>query len=174
MMLNQLPTNTPITEILEFIEQKSPRHGSRDRCVFSLRLKLRIRDTANLTVSSVVNLDGSIRRFIHSSDGKRFDLDSTNQAELTRYLLTRYKIKSLEDLPAECFSDPLFSTQKRPAFNPNTLAQHFSQLDKLVHQRFPASGRGRSDQNRSISSDMTSASRKVSLTDLITSLVRPE
>jgi hypothetical protein len=139
MMLNQLPTNTPITEILEFIEQKSPRHGSRDRCVFSLRLKLRIRDTANLTVSSVVNLDGSIRRFIHSPDGKRFDLDSTNQAELNRYLLTRYKIKSLEDLPAECFSDSLFSTQKRHAFSPNTLAQHYSALDAALRDRFQLS-----------------------------------
>ncbi|OYU10116.1 MAG: hypothetical protein CFE38_19120 [Comamonadaceae bacterium PBBC1] len=139
MMLNKLPTNTSITEILEFIEQKSPRHGNRDRCVFSLRLSLRIRDTASLTVSSVVNLDGSIRRFIQSSDGKRFDLDSSTQTELTRYLLTRYKIKSLEDLPAECFSDPLFSTQKRHAFSPNTLAQHYSALDAALKEQFQLS-----------------------------------
>lgn len=137
-MLNKLPPNTPIIDIFEFLEQKSTRHGSRDRCIFSLRLKLRIRDTASLTVSSVLNLDASIRRFIQAPDGKKFDLDSTTQAELTRYLLNRYKIKSLEELPAQCFSDPLFSTQKRHHFTPNTLAQHYSALDAVLKERFRA------------------------------------
>jgi hypothetical protein len=83
------------------------------------------------------------------------------QAEVRRYLIARFDIKgeSLEPLLALDLDVALFPTQKRCQFSPNTLAQHFSHLDKQIHQRFPASGRGRSVQNRSVSSAMTAPAK---------------
>jgi len=42
-------------------------------------------------------------------------------------------------ITAEEGSDPLFSTQKRHHFTPNTLAQHYSALDAALRDRFQLS-----------------------------------
>jgi hypothetical protein len=171
MMLNKLPVNTPFPSILSYLDT-SGKWGARNRALFALRQQLRIKDIALLSVSSVVNLDASIRRFVVAADGHRFELSEEVQAEVRRYLIARFEIKheTLEPLLALDLNVPLFPTQKRCQFSPNTLAQHFSHLDKQIHQRFPASGRGRKVQNRSVSSAMTAPARKSPLTRLMASL----
>lgn len=172
MMLNKLPVNTPLPSILTYLDT-SGKWGARNRALFALRQQLRIKDIALLSVSSVVNLDASIRRFVEAADGHRFELSEEVQAEVHRYLLARFKIKdeTLEPLLALDLDVPLFPTQKRCQFSPNTLAQHFSYLDKQIHQRFPASGRPRSVQNRSVSSSLTAPAKLSQLTRLISSFV---
>lgn len=137
MMLNKMPSNTPLPKILAFIENKSARHGKRDRCLYAVRQQLRLSDIAHLSVASVVNLDASIRRFVIADDGRRFDLSVTTQAELKRYIKRRFSLKSLEDLTPEQAALPLFTTQKKPHFSPNTIAQHLSYLDRAVRECFP-------------------------------------
>jgi len=136
MMLNQLPQNAPMSDVLAFIENKSERHGKRDRCLYVVRQQLRLADIANFSVSSVVNLDASIRRFITANDGKRFDLSVATQAELKRYIQKRFGLKSLEDLTPEQAALSLFPTQKSAMFTPNTIAQHLSYLDRAVRESF--------------------------------------
>jgi hypothetical protein len=143
MMLNKFPANTSLHSILDYLET-SPKWGARNRALFAVRQQLRIKDIAHMTISSVVNLDASIRRFVVAFDGKRFDLSAETQAELKRYIQSRFGIKSLDELAPQQAALPLFVTQKKPHFSPNTLAQHFSYLDRFIHERFQATGSGRS------------------------------
>ena len=143
MMLNKFPANTSLQSILNFLDT-SAKWGARNRALFAVRQQLRIKDIAVMSVSSVVNLDASVRRFVVASDGIRFDLSATTQAELKRYIQIRFGINSLEELTPTQTSLPLFITQKKPHFSANTLAQHFSYLDRAIHDRFQATGSGRS------------------------------
>ena len=97
---------------------------------------LMVTDIAQMSVSSVVNPDASIRRQIVGLDGKKFDMCAITQTELKRYIMSRFNIKSLENLTLEQAAAPLFPTQKKPHFSANTLAQHFSFLDRAIHQHF--------------------------------------
>lgn len=137
MMLKKFPANTSLKSILNYLGT-SAKWGARNRALFAVRQQLRIKDIAQMSISSVVNLDASIRRFVVAADGHRYDLSEEVQSELRHYLLTRFDIKgeTLESLLALDLSLPLFFTQKRCQFSPNTLAQHFSHLDKLIHRRF--------------------------------------
>lgn len=174
MMLNKFPANTSLQSILNFLET-SPKWGARNRALFAVRQYLRIKDISNLLVSDLVNLDMTIRRFFISKDGIRFELSDEVQAEVHRYLIDRFDIEgeSLEPLLALDRNVSMFPTQKRCQFSPNTLAQHFSHLDKRVHQRFQATGRGKSAQNTSVSSAMTAPAKKSPLTRLMASLTGP-
>ncbi|MFM7000204.1 MAG: hypothetical protein ACKOXU_03955, partial [Limnohabitans sp.] len=100
MMLNKIPANTSLQSILTYLDT-STKWGARNRALFAVRQQLRIKDIALLSVSSVVNLDASVRRFVVAPDGKRFDLSTATQAELKRYIQSRFGIKSLEDLTPE-------------------------------------------------------------------------
>ena len=162
MMLNRLPADISMTAILDFIESKSPRHGARDRCLYVIRQQLRLSDIANLSVSSVLNLDASIRKFIVGPDGKKFSLSAATQSELKRYLQTRFSVKSLEDLTPEQTALPLLPTQKKPTFSPNTLAQHLSYLDRDVRACFEEPQKSY-QQTNDTSHRQTSAPTKKSL-----------
>jgi hypothetical protein len=139
MMLNKLPTNTPLHSILDYLET-SPRWGARNRALFALRQRLRIKDISVLQVSDVLGLHGAVRGHFIAKDGTVFLLDEPLRAELHRYLISRFQpqVDSLKALINTDLDVPLFPTQKRDRFNNNTLAQHFSLLDKDVWQRFTA------------------------------------
>jgi len=143
MMLNKLPSNTPLSNILEFLES-FPRWSARNRCLFALRQVLRIKDISVLRVSDVINQDGTISEcFISGIDGVHFELDDDLRSEIERYLKYLFSVPTSESLKQILESDtdnPLFATQKRACgFSPNTLAQHYSLTDRVIHRHFAAS-----------------------------------
>lgn len=172
MMLNKFPANTSLQSILNYLDT-SAKWGARNRALFAIRQQLRIKDITDLLVSDLLNPDMTICRFFISKEGIKFELSDEVQAEVRRYLIDRFDIEgeSLEPLLALNRNVSLFPTQKRCKFSPNTLAQHFSHLDKRIHQRFKATGRGRSDQNKSVSSAMTAPAKQSALTRLMASFV---
>lgn len=137
MMMNKLPPNTTLNDVLAYLE-KASKWGQRNRTVFAFRQHLRIKDIAGLQVSDVVNPDITIRRFYLSADGIRFELSDQLQAEVRRYLMARFCLAgaSLEPLLGVDLNIALFPTQKSCQFSPNTLAQHFSYLDKDINLEF--------------------------------------
>ncbi len=175
MMLNKLPANTTLQSILNYLDT-STKWGARDRALFAVRQQLRIRDITDMLVSDLLNPDMTIRRFYITKDGIKFELSEEVQAEVRRYLIDRFDIEgeSLEPLLALDRNVSLFPTQKRCHFSPNTLAQHFSHLDKRIHQRFQITGRGNSAQkNTSDFSAMTAPAKQSPLSRLMASLISP-
>lgn len=143
MMMNKLPTNTSLSNILEFLES-FPRWSARNRCLFALRQVIRIKDIAGLRVSDVINQDGTIKQFFISGfDGIRFIFDPDLRFEIERYLKYLFLVsitKSLKQILESDTDVPLFATQKRASgFSPNTLAQHYSLTDRVIHRHFAAS-----------------------------------
>jgi hypothetical protein len=137
MMLNKMPPDISIESVLDHLETKT-KYGTRNRAMFVLRQRLRIRDISELLVSDVLGLDGKIRSCYISADGQVFHLDEHLKAELHRYLVNHFELNgnSLSSLLAVNLNFPLFPTQKRARFSNNTLAQHFSYLDKSIWQCF--------------------------------------
>lgn len=138
MMMNPLPSNTSLSQILKYLGS-SPKWGYRNRALYAVRQSLRIKDIAVMRVQDIINPDTTIRRlFISPIDYTRYELDDVVRAELHRYLITLYDISglTLEPLLLTDLSTPLFSTQKRENFSPNTLAQHYSLLDKKLSLHF--------------------------------------
>jgi hypothetical protein len=143
MMMNKLPSNTPISNILEFLDS-CPRWSERNRCLFALRQALRIKDISVLRVSDVINQDWTISEcFISSIDGVRFQFCPDLRSEIERYLKYLFSVPTSESLKQILESDtniPLFATQKRACgFSPNTLAQHYSLTDRVIQRHFAAS-----------------------------------
>lgn len=171
MMLNKFPANTTLHSILNYLDT-SAKWGARNRALFAVRQQLRIKDITHLLVSDMVNPDMTIRRFFMSKDGIRFELSEEVQTEVRRYLIARFDIEgaTLEPLLALDLDVSLFPTQKRCKFSPNTLAQHFSNMDKHIHQWFQAQGPGRRAQIRSVNSSMTGPAKRSPLTRLMASL----
>lgn len=137
MMLNKMPPNTPLNSILTYLESDE-RWGSRNRALFAVRQQLRIKDIANLKVIDLLNFDGSIRHIYLGSDGVYFTLDAEVRSEFERYLKDRFALpeNALCRLLGIDLRVPVFPTQKRKQFSPNTLAQHFSALDKAISHHF--------------------------------------
>jgi hypothetical protein len=138
MMLNKLPEHAHLSSVLVFLEM-SGRWGARNRALFAVRQHLRIKDICWMLVSDVVNPDASIRNYFVSREGRVFALADEVREEIRRYLMIRFP-RSVE---AGRFAildlrQSLFPTQKRCGFSPNTLAQHFSHLDRLVVTGFQA------------------------------------
>ena len=97
-----------------------------------------------LLVSDVINQDGTISEcFISSIDGARFQFDPDLRSEIERYLRFLFSVPTSESLIQIFESDTdisLFTTQKRACgFSPNTLAQHYSLTDRVIHRHFAAS-----------------------------------
>jgi hypothetical protein len=143
MMMNKLPSNTPISNILEFLDSFS-RWSARNRCLFAMRQVLRIKDISVLRVSDVINQSGTIKLyFVSSIDGVRFQFDPDLRSEIERYLKYLFSVPTSESLKQILDSDtdiPLFATQKRACgFSPNTLAQHYSLTDRVIHRHFASS-----------------------------------
>jgi hypothetical protein len=86
----------------------------------------------------VLGLDGKIRSCYIADDGQVFFINEHLRAEMHRYLVFRFKLSgnSLRPLLSQRLDEPLFRTQKSKHFSANTLAQHFSLLDKSLWQRF--------------------------------------
>jgi hypothetical protein len=63
-------------------------------------------------------------------------LNSSVQAELRRYLLARFQITELDQLPLNAISDVAFpnSKSKVRGFSPGTLARLFSVTDKQIRE----------------------------------------
>jgi integrase/recombinase XerD len=139
MMLNKMPANTSLHSILDYLET-STKWGARNRALFALRQRLRIKDISALQVSDVLGLHGAVRGHYIAKDGTAYLLDEALRAELNRYLISRFQPQgnSLKSLINTDLDVPLFPTQKRERFSNNTLAQHFCLLDKDVWQRFAA------------------------------------
>lgn len=139
MMLNKMPANTSLQSILDYLGT-STKWGARNRAQFALRQQLRIKDISALQVSDVLGLHGVVRSHYIAKDGTAYLLDESLRAELQRYLISRFQPQgnSLKALVNTDLDVPLFPTQKRERFSNNTLAQHFSLLDKDVWQRFAA------------------------------------
>jgi hypothetical protein len=137
MMLNKMPDNTSMDSVLDHLEA-APKWGARNRAMFAIRQRLRIRDISGLLISDVLGLDGKIRSCYMSADGLVFRLDDQLRTELEKYLLKRFNVPSdsLRQLFQADLMRPLFPTQKRDRFSNNTLAQHFSYLDKSIKSRF--------------------------------------
>jgi hypothetical protein len=139
VMLNKLPTNTPLPNILRFLDT-SKRWSERNRALFAVRQVLRIKDIACLRVSDVLNQDATITQFVVSRiDGTRFEIDLDLRVEIDRYLRYLFSVpssKSLVDILTTDTNIPLFATQKKACFSSNTLAQHYSYQDRLVHGHF--------------------------------------
>ncbi len=137
MMLNKMPPNIPISSVLSHLETAT-KWGARNRAMFALRQHLRIRDISRLQVSDVLGLNGVVRGHYISEDGIVYLLDDDLKKELHRYLLSRFQLtgNSLKQLINTDMDVPLFPTQKRDRFSNNTLAQHFSYLDKRIWERF--------------------------------------
>ena len=143
MMMNKLPSNTQLSNILEFLDS-CPRWSERNRCLFALRQALRIKDISVLRVSDVINQDGTISEyFISSIDGVRFQFCPDLRSEIERYLKYLFSVPTTESLKQILKSNtdiPLFATQKRACgFSPNTLAQHYSLTDRVINRHFSAS-----------------------------------
>lgn len=142
-MLNNLPSSTSITEVLDFVSTL-PRYSERNRALFACRLELRIKDICLLTVGDILLESGVIKTSIVSKlDGRSFSLSTKLREELERYLRNSFSVAetTLKQLFARESGKSLFSTQKAARFTANTLAQHFSLLDKQVHAHFISSQR---------------------------------
>lgn len=138
MMLNQLPKNVPIKTVLNFLGT-SPRYCTRNRALYAIRQELRIKDIAALQVADILTPDLEIvEAYVSDIDGTRFELSNHLRSELRNYLCSFYGIAgvSLKPLAVHDVFVPLFPTQKSGRFSPNTLAQHFSYLDKIIQSHF--------------------------------------
>jgi hypothetical protein len=138
MMLNKLPPNTPLPTVLSHLETLG-KHSKRNRALYACRVALRARDVSALQLADILAMDGSIRRFYISPDGRRFHLNDELRSELHRYLVWYFDLEdaSLKKLTkTEAIKLPLFNTQKKERWNVNTLCQLYSALDKQIHQHF--------------------------------------
>ncbi len=140
-MMNSLPSSLSNTEIFKFIEVKSriELDGQRNRCMYALRLAgLRIKDIATISISQIVNVQDLTMRgvFVSQFDAQPFVLNSSFQAELRRYLLARFQITELDQLPLTAMTDVMFpnSKSKVRGFSPGTLARLFSVTDKQIRE----------------------------------------
>lgn len=139
-MLNHLPDSTPISEVFDFISTL-PRYSERNRALFACRIELRIKDICLMTLRDVLCDTGAIKSSIVSKvDGLAFSLSKSLRSELERYLRSRFNLTksvSLERVFQHAGEDTfLFSTQKASRFSANTLGQHYSLLDREIHNHF--------------------------------------
>jgi len=139
-MLNNLPTSTSLNEVFDFISSL-PRYSERNRALFACRLELRIKDICLLTLDDVLHASGQIQTMIISKiDGLSFQLSKQLRTEIDRYIRNRFnlgKTASLERVFGLAGADTyLFSTQKASRFSANTLGQHYSLLDREIHNHF--------------------------------------
>jgi len=109
------------------------------QALYAVLQSLRIKDIAVIRVGDILNPDMTIRRlFISPIDYSKYGLDEVVRAELHRYLIAVYDVSglTLEPVLLTDLSIPLFGIQKRENFSPNTLAQHYSLLDKKLSLHF--------------------------------------
>ena len=121
--------------MLNFIATK--RHAHRDRAMFLLGhwAGMRISEIAYSKIGDVIAADGTIRDEIRltaeQTKGKHsrtVTLSEKMQKELAKYLEHRFGGKAWAALACANSEKPLFNTQKRQGFDPNTACHHFFTL----------------------------------------------
>jgi len=138
MMLNKRPENVSLTEILQYLD-RNERWGTRNKTLYAIRQQLRLKDIAPLTIGDLFHPGMTIRQtYISPIDQKSYQLDTITKTELQNYVLTLLDAEGqgLDDFDQIDFDIPIFETNKRAFFSPNTLGQHFSYLDKDIRNHF--------------------------------------
>lgn len=138
MMLNKVPENLSHTQILMYLSQNE-KWGRRNRALYVLRKRLRIKDIATMTIADILSTNMSIRRtYVSTIDNSTYELDPITRSELQSYLfiLLEDEIHPFKDFWQTDLTIPLFPTNKRESFSANTLAQHFSHLDRDIRNYF--------------------------------------
>jgi integrase/recombinase XerD len=124
-----------IKRMLNFISLR--RHAERDRAMFLLThlAGMRIGEVANLKIRDVLAADGTIREEIRltaeQTKGKHsrtVTLSEKMRKELGKYVDYRFDEATRLALTNADTDKPLFNTQKRAGFSPNTLCHHFFML----------------------------------------------
>lgn len=124
-----------MTSILEFIEQRSARNGARDRAIFVLRQKFKIRDLVDLSVLDVLNISGQVKSFVQTTGGQ-INISTEDMNEIGNYLKHRYGVQCLGDIPIQKYASKLFTTQKMPAYSLNTMAQNLCLTQAAIRNQF--------------------------------------
>lgn len=133
-----LPSNIPLSDIYKFVESRSTTHGPRDRCLLALRQDLRIKDIAGALVSDVLTSNLEVRPvFTSRHDGQQFQITSDTAAELRRYLVSRFSLNDVSELPMTSYFAPLFLTNKtETGFSVNTLSQNLCLQQAAIREHF--------------------------------------
>lgn len=129
------------------------RHASRDRAMVLMQhfAGTRIGETVAMKVGDVLALDGSIKSEVRltaeQTKGKRgrvVVLSEKLRKEILSYLQDRFGIKQLIAVTyTNNMHKPLFETQKRDGFSPNTGAYHMHMLYKAAGIEGASSHSGR-------------------------------
>ncbi len=138
MMLNKMPEHLSHIQILMYLSQNA-KWGRRNRTLYVLRKRLRIKDIATMTIADILSTNMSIcRTYVSTIDNSTYELDPITRSELQSYLFTLLEDEShpFKDFWQTDLAIPLFPTNKRANFSSNTLAQHYSYLDKAIRLHF--------------------------------------
>ena len=116
-------TQVELDQVLRYVSAK--RYAKRDRCLIltSFWSGMRVGEIANLKMGDVINEDGTIKSEIRLSvsqtkgnKGRVVFIPQKLKVEIADYLQTRH---------AKLFHIPLFFTDDRLGFSPNSLCQWF-------------------------------------------------
>ena len=145
-------TSREYRKVLVYIANN--RHASRNKAMLYMShlAGLRVGEISHLTLSDVLNEDGSIKDEVYLSPdktkgdrGRTVLLPKKLQDELHNYLSIRFRLKELRAVAMTDTSRALFYSQRHPSdgFSPNTLAQYFHYLYKNAGVEGASSHSGR-------------------------------
>ena len=145
-------TSREYRKVLVYIANN--RHASRNKAILYMShlAGLRVGEISHLTLSDVLNEDGSIKDEVYLSPdktkgdrGRTVLLPKKLQDELHNYLSIRFRLKELKAVAMTDTSRALFYSQRHPSdgFSPNTLAQYFHYLYKNAGVEGASSHSGR-------------------------------
>ena len=145
-------TSREYRKVLVYIANN--RHASRNKAMLYMShlAGLRVGEISHLTLSDVLNEDGSIKDEVYLSPdktkgdrGRTVLLPKKLQDELHNYLSIRFRLRELRAVAMTDTSGALFYSQRHPSegFSPNTLAQYFHYLYKNAGVEGASSHSGR-------------------------------
>lgn len=129
-----------------------PRWGLRNRMLLLIThwSGMRVCEVASLRISDVLDVRGNILNEVQlhatqtkSSHARTVVFPQRLQNELRNYLKRQFGFRSLAGVAYEFGHKPLFFTQKRNAFTPNTLTQTFTAIYKAAGIKGATSHTGR-------------------------------
>lgn len=127
-------TSTEVDLLLDHISIRQ--HAERDRLMFLLTYLagLKVSEIASLKVSDVLSSEGTIKNNIQvqsaiDTDERIVAISNKLSSEIVKYLTFIYETDCLIGITySDSINLPLFYTQKREGFTPNTLSNHFHHL----------------------------------------------